>query len=163
MDDGEADDMNRDSLLLLLNLDEVAATSWSSGDLGQILSHQLAAPLVLEVTDKTCGDAGAAPIRSLGELLRHPRPPLELLKLTKELAKSSDSRQTSPIPPEVATVLYYASIATAVDRHGTLITSLSPPEVADGFRWCMNQPWVDGHLVRVFEHAVESLATRSTP
>src|SRR5205823_4989142 len=91
-------------------------------------------------------DGKAPPLNSFGDLLSHPRPPLELLELTKEFAKTSDTRASSPLPPEVATVLYYAAIVAARLRHGAGITGLGARDLRDGIAWALRQPWLDGRV-----------------
>ena len=135
--------------------------TWRAQDLPAILRHQLDAPLEdLEVgnedaptaaaTPSAAGGAGSEPA-TFGELLLHPRPPQELLELVKEWAKAAKSPPDGDgrefvVPPEVATVLYFAAIAAALARLGTRITSLDDTAVAKGVKWALDQPWVEERL-----------------
>lgn len=53
---------------------------------------------------------------SFGDLLSHPNPPEELLKATKDFAKTCRLGPHKTLPPEIASALYYASIAAALVR-----------------------------------------------
>lgn len=161
------------SLAALLDVGGRDPNFWMPGELKDVLRHQLRAPLLfdLKTVDREGGavdgwksgssPAGRAgrsdrvstadpPPASFGDLLHHPRPPLELLRLTKEFAKASDSRSDNPLPPEVATVLYYAAILVALVRHGRRITALSDSQLLDGLDWVLQQPWLDGRTRDLF-------------
>jgi hypothetical protein len=98
------------------------------------------------------------PLNSFSDLFRHPKPPVALLKLTKEFAKSSDRRSASPLPPEIATVLYYAAIVTALLRHGSPISRLSLRALKEGVTWALEQPWLDEQMRGLFDEARAALA-----
>lgn len=83
------------------------------------------------------------PVATFGDLLRHPAPPVALLKLVKEFAKMSRRLGRRQLPPEVASMLYYLSIGIALFRCGHRLTLLSDPELREGFRWASAQPWAD--------------------
>src|SRR4051812_3064316 len=87
---------------------------WLAGDLGEILAHQLRAPLMFDlqrarpdigtparVARDPFGRPNGTEIHSLGELLVHPSPPLALLRLAKEFAKTSDEQGKMPLPVDV--------------------------------------------------------------
>jgi hypothetical protein len=139
---------------------------WRPDELGEILKHQIEAPLVFDLgtvegqfTDDPSGPAEAAVesdasrVSSFGELFLHPRPPLPLLRLTKRFAKTSDRRKANPLPEEVATVLYYAAIVAALLRHGERISRVSDSTLGMGVDWVLQQPWVAGPLRGLFEEA----------
>jgi hypothetical protein len=88
------------------------------------------------------GGAEYAPPGTFGELFQHERPPLELLRLAKDFAKAAQANPGSAIPKEVAWVLYYLSIATALVRLRQRITHLSDVELRQGFDWVLAQSWV---------------------
>jgi len=144
------------SLARLLNIDERSEERWSVDELGQILRHQLSAPLLFDlasITDSSpdleiAASDGGQPT-NFGELFRHPHPPKELLELVKDFAKTSDQRETCPLPAEISTVLYYASILSARLRLNEQISSLSPDSFRNGIRWALNQPWL-GPLRELF-------------
>src|SRR5205085_1644220 len=97
------------------------------------LTPQLAARL------RTAADGAGLVLKSFLDLFRHPAPGVELLTLVKDYAKECRSRPDGPIPPEVATVLYYSAIAAALSRHGVLITTQDPAAVRGGLEWVAAQ------------------------
>jgi len=100
---------------------------WSPDEMSDVLRHQLEAPLAVDLAlldpeidarlEALRGHVPAPP-RTFGELLRHPRPPLDLLVLVKEFGKRGRTKADPAIPPEVATVLYVTSIILAFQVHG---------------------------------------------
>jgi hypothetical protein len=121
-------------------------------DAAALLRHVLTAPLPLDLAAVDAGLAGKARewaegqelvLRSLGELLHHPNPLPELLELAKEFAKDNRNDPESPLPREVATVLYYASIAVTLARCGRRITRHDDATLRQGLEWGCAQPWVD--------------------
>jgi len=81
--------------------------------------------------------------RSLGDLLRHPHPPLELLRLVKEYGKANAGREDSHLPQPVAWVLYYASIAAARLRLNERISRIEDAALAAGLRRFLEEEWLD--------------------
>ena len=92
MDDHEVAHTDDNSLARLMDLGRRKEALWSPQELGAILRHQLAAPLEFDLgaagdaalADRIAGFVGIQPpIRTFGELLFHPCPPVELLELVK--------------------------------------------------------------------------------
>ena len=75
----------------------------------------------------------------------------------KAYAKVERKVAEGTLPPEVATVLYYASIAAALARHGTRITQHDVATLEGGFRWALEQPWVAAELKEILRQAAEML------
>jgi hypothetical protein len=71
--------------------------------------------------------------------------------LTKDFAKACRISADSPIPREIATVLYFASIAVARLRCGRRITELTDTAVRKGLDWALGQPWLDEATRRLLE------------
>ena len=144
-----------DALAQLLAIDGDRPPAWRHDELSDILQHQLRAPLMFDLgrlggagTPHDAGGqhppAGAGPgvgLHCFGDLLYHPSPPVELLVLAKQFAKTAD--QGGPLPPQIATFLYYAVIVVALLRHGARISRLSDQTLRDGLRWLSPQPWLD--------------------
>ena len=132
--------------------------SWGSEELGDVLRHQLAAPLAVDLkfdATPTAGppleSPGEAPLIHFRDVLHHPSPPLDLLKRIKEFAKSTEHAGGAALPKEVATVLYYMAIVLARTRHGACITTLTPEAQNFGLDWALQQPWLDPEVRRIFE------------
>jgi hypothetical protein len=143
------------------------APLWSDQELADVLKHQLAAPVVFELSRLEHTDAAdlqqildtaQPPINSFADLLSHPAPPLELLRLTKNFAKAATLDQESPVPNPVAMTLYYAAIAAALVRHRQRLSTMDDAVLSDGLRWVLSQSWVDGQ-VRMLLDAAQALLT----
>ena len=146
----------------LMALDGEVGRGWSEKELGDILRHQLRAPLLFdlgklspagEVELRHFAQAGGR-IENFGDLLHHPAPPVELLSLVKEFGKSGRTGATG-LPQEIATVLYYASIAAALVHHGRRITRMDDKPLRDGLKWAADQPWVDDATRRVLREGLD--------
>jgi len=131
---------------------------WAPADLGAILRHQLAAPLADELgpLDERVGDkldahraAGGGALDTFGDLLRHPRPPVEMLKLTKRFARRSKGHPAAPLPGRVATILYVASIVAARTRRSARISRMDDQALRVGILWALEQPWLDESIRRL--------------
>jgi RNA polymerase sigma-70 factor (ECF subfamily) len=133
--------INPGALARLLDLPHAPA------DPADLLRQVLAAPLALDLTVAEAAPAeggGAGPVpKTLGDLLRHPNPLPAWLELAKEFAKENRHDAESPLAPEVATLLYYASIAAALACCGRRITRHDDDTLRQGFRWGREQPWLD--------------------
>ena len=122
-------------------------------ELKAIWEHELASPLAFDLASlpapaaaefRLLCHAQGLVLRSLGDLLAHPLPPLRALELVKNFAKVNRESPHSGLPRPVATVLYYACIAAALLRHNSRITQLSAADLAQGFDWVLAQPWING-------------------
>ena len=80
-------------------------------------------------------DGTAQAALSLGDLLRHPCPPLELLERLKAFAKSARRDPESHLPEDVAAALYALAVAAALVRHGQKITSMPDDALGRYFTW----------------------------
>jgi hypothetical protein len=133
-------------------LDETVAEGrlWSGADLRSLFEHQWSAPLAVDlggmrrvsVERVRALAASAGRLRSFGDLMAHPRPPLELLELTKEFAKQCLADPGAGLPEDIARVLYFASIAVAFMRHGRRITMLDEARIAAGLSWAQSHEWL---------------------
>ncbi|HEY7088350.1 MAG TPA: hypothetical protein VH518_09700 [Tepidisphaeraceae bacterium] len=138
----------------MLEFDEVHLHRWSSTDLREMLQHQLAAPMHLslgtlsaEVSHQIRTIRPALnPLMTLGQLLRHEKPPVQLLKLVKRFAKICRGDPENPLPSEIVMLLYYTSITVALVRLNQSISRLSPESLERGLRWLSAQPWLTEDL-----------------
>src|SRR5690349_10872981 len=103
-------------LATLVGISDTAEDAWSRKDLAAIWKHQLHAPLNFDLAtvspnvEETLTGATRAdsqPLSTFADLLRHTRPPIELLQWTKSFAKTQMSE--GALPPQVAGAMYYAS------------------------------------------------------
>lgn len=127
-------------------------TLWTERELEAVYKHQLQAPIAVDLSAldeqvaarlRCVAEAQGLLLRSFADLLQHPFPPIELLVLTKNFAKANRFNRRSALPQEVAGVLYYAAIASALVRHHKRITQLTSAELERGVSWALSQPWLD--------------------
>ncbi|MBL7115040.1 MAG: hypothetical protein ISS35_04675 [Kiritimatiellae bacterium] len=139
---------------------------WSAEDLQDVCNHQWDAPLAIDLNGledthaervETLAAAKGLLLRSFGDLLEHPHPPLELLMLAKEFAKRSLSSPHATLPHDVARMLYFASIATALSRCNRRITTLSDDQIAEGIRWALSRDWLLSEARAVLTLGLETL------
>lgn len=152
-------------LATLLEIGLGRFVGWNENDWAEILRHQLASPLLSELKPdagriRFLGiDAGSLcgfQLKTFADLLKHPKPPLPLLRLAKDFAKSADGRSGGPLPPEVAQALYVALIAIAIVRHGERITTMNDATLCRNLNWAIGSEWMDGSIRQI---ATEALAT----
>jgi hypothetical protein len=148
----------------MMSLDDSTGRTWSPDELGAVLRHQLSVRLEFDLGDLR-GDEHSAADRSreaarlswavnFGELLRHPNPPLDMLSRVKHFAKACRNQPNGPLPREVATVLYFASIIAARMRAGRRISELNDHDIRSGVEWSLSQPWNASSLRPLFEEAL---------
>jgi hypothetical protein len=132
------------------------ALIWTNADLASILRHQLASPLTCdlgrvapEAVLTSLLSSVPGPLSSFADLLAHPAPPLEMLRLAKDFAKGADASVDAPLPEPVASLLYYAAIAGAMLRHSARISSLDAASLRRAVEWTRRQVWVDEQLRQV--------------
>jgi len=106
---------------------------------------------------RTPADSLRLTLTSLGNLLAYPNPPVELLEITKDFAKACRQNPNSPMPREIASVLYFASIAAALVRCRRRITGLADDALSEGFRWALSQSWLDAPTRALTEEGLKLL------
>jgi hypothetical protein len=107
----------------------------SLGTLSGEVAHQLRSP-----------QPPGNPLMTLGQLLHHPEPPVELLKLVKRFAKICRNDPDNALPSQIVMLLYYGSIALAWTRRRERISDLAPATLRKGLKWLLAQPWLDGDV-----------------
>lgn len=148
----------------VFNLVKDGSTDWDTDELGEILIHQLSAPVELEIsrlnltTDErhALKQVGLKPDQSIHDLFIQPNPPLELLHWVKEYAKAASGDPRHPIPAPICSILYYASIAKARWRYRERITTIDDEAIREGLLWALEQSWLDRSLKLVFRSCLET-------
>lgn len=113
--------------------------------------HQLESPLEFESGSDPARGSDAAPelpllregCRTYGELLHGSASSIEWLTLVKDFAKAHLVSKVECLPRDLARGLYYSTIACALVQHGESISRLERSELVTGFRWMIDQPWLD--------------------
>ena len=125
---------------------------WRPEEFAAIFRHQLTVPLCTDLAglapqlgEKLAGlrTPAGRPVDTFDDLFTHPAPPVALLELVKEFAKTSRRPGRRQLPPEVASMLYYLAIGIALLRCDHRLTRLSGPALREGFRWASAQSWAD--------------------
>ena len=154
----------------LLEEGDRADRLWQPQELAAILRHQLSAPVQFDLGGLEKGlarklaalsEAEGLLVRSFADLLFHPSPPLELLELTKRFAKSCRTHPHGPLPREIASLLYYASIVVAMLRCGKRITTLDDASLRRGVEWLLGQPWLEDKTRAILKEGLDFLDKRS--
>jgi len=136
---------------------------WQGHELADILSHQLAVPLELEMGHRTLGvvEPTSPPDRlhlmTFADVLHNSDPLLQLLRLIKEFAKGHLADSHSLLPKEIASILYFTAIAAALVRNGQRITSRPDQVIAEGIRWTLSLSWIDERTRAVLQEAADKL------
>ena len=153
-------------LATLIDLSPASERLWADDELGAILKHQMTTPLQVDLINlerglaikvRNLAESEGLVLKSFGDLLAHPNPPVELLKITKDFAKACRLSPHSPMPHEIASVLYFGSIAAAMIRCHRRITGLSNETLAEGFRWVSARPWIDAPTRSLVEEGLKFL------
>jgi len=148
------------------------AKLWRPDELAAMLRHQMSAPMLVDLggfdartatTLRTLSEAQGLLLKSFSDLFHHPAPPIELLELVKNFAKSNLDHPESGLPGEIASALYYTSIAAALVRLDTRITQLKDADLRRGLRWTKEQPWVDEQTQQLMAKALEKLGPEPSP
>jgi hypothetical protein len=126
---------------------------WGPQELGAILQHQLDAEVAFDLSrlgqvrvqevERALASIQGSPIRTFRELFEHPSPPIELVDLSRRFAKACRSSRDGPLPNEIATVLYFASIVVAMITCGRRISKLDDEAIGYALDWALDQPWLD--------------------
>jgi hypothetical protein len=165
----DVNETNPGHLAQLLTMAPDESVGWRADDLGAILRHQLSVPVEFELPRDggPGGDRLPATTMPLGvraiftttfaDLLRHPDPPLAMLRRVKDFAKACRDEPRGPLPREVAMVLYLASIFAALTRRGVAITKLGSDELRKAAEWGLAQQWLDDSTRSLFKEALSRL------
>jgi hypothetical protein len=153
-----------DKLAKLFDADADARTVYWGADLAAVLRHQLAAPLAEELSSSIGGEDPASKppshldpsLATWSDLLNHPNPPIELLKLAKAFAKGCRAN-AQLLPAEVSTLIYYAVIMVARLRLGQTITALDDDGLRQGLQWGIEQTWVDEKTKKLLAEGAAAL------
>jgi hypothetical protein len=179
MDRDDLQDTTADQLASLLSCDTQERRVWTPEEMGAVLRHQLSLPPGADSRDgnadpnqggpadtlahaESTSDAAGAQCGTFADhwsLFASATPPLELLQAVKDSAKSAAQHADSPLPDEVATLVYFAAIAAALVYCGQRISRLDDTGLQWGFEWSLRQDWVPEQLRSLYEQARQKLLT----
>ncbi|HEX3624788.1 MAG TPA: hypothetical protein VH280_05105 [Verrucomicrobiae bacterium] len=140
---------------------------WRPDELAAIFRHQMSAPVLMDLGSfdprtasqlKTLTAAQGLLLSSFADLFNHANPPLQLLQLVKDFAKANLDHPESGLPREIATAVYYASIAAALVHANQRISKLSDDDLQRGLRLTREQPWLDERTRSLLATALEKIS-----
>ena len=160
------DESNPSELACLLSVQGTPEGNWQPAELGELLRHCLAAPVSEYLRDsgqpvEFAADSPsecAAVDMTLGELLQRADAPLGLLIAVKRHARRLMNPGASAMPVEVHQLVYFASIAAALVRHGERISKSSPEVLRAAWGQIAAELYTEEWLRRLFATARERLA-----
>ena len=146
---------------------------WRADELAAMFRHQMSAPVLMDLGSfddrtatqlKTLTAAQGLLLSSFADLFSHANPPIQLLQLVKDFAKANMDHPESGLPREIATALYYASIAAALVRLGQRISQLSDADLQRGLSWTQQQAWLDDKTKALLAEALRKFpGDKETP
>jgi hypothetical protein len=157
-------------LASLLAAGEEGSRLWQRDELAAIFRHQMAAPIMVDLGTfdlataarlKILSEAQGLLLKSFGDLFHHPTPPVELLNMIKDFAKLNRDHPASGLPQEIASTLYYASIAAALVRLNPRITQLPDADLRRGLLWILEQGWLDTATRELLTSALEKIPSKN--
>lgn len=162
------DEIPPEKLAEFLRPEPTAKTAWRPQDIAAIYRHQLQTPIQAELGNLSPADAelvsqlAAAKgllLKSIGDLLLHPHPPVPLLTMLKDFSKRMMEHPESPLPHDVASLFYWSSIAAGLTNGKVRLTSLDDRRLIEGLQWAARQPWVDRPTAEMIRSAEEALSS----
>jgi hypothetical protein len=147
-----------------------SGAGWSAEDLASIWRHQLTAPLAFDLGELS-PEAGAAAIalckplsiKSVSDLLGQMSPPLELLRMLKDFARSKRTDPDATFPSAIAMSLYFAAIAMALLRLDCRLSRMDDSALRSGMQWTAEQTWLDQATRELAAAAVRHLDGEQRP
>ena len=160
------DESNPKELACLLSIRGTPEGNWQAAELGDLLRDCLAAPTSaylwghgqpVEFAADSPSECAAVEM-TLGELFQRADPPIGLLIVVKRRARRLTNSGASNMPVEVHQLVYFASIAAAMVRHGERISKSSPEVLRGAWERLAAKSYVGEGLQRLFAMACERLA-----
>ncbi|MDD5482435.1 MAG: hypothetical protein PHP98_02100 [Kiritimatiellae bacterium] len=139
---------------------------WRPEELAAVFRHQLSAPVQFDLAGlnsrlrekiRLLAVSQGLLLKSFGDLLRHPHPPVKLLVMVKDFAKRTALSPNGPLPPEIAKILYYSAIAAAILRCSRRITTLDDTSLRRGMEWAILRPWIDSDTRALLQSCLNTL------
>jgi len=153
-------------LAKILEQNQEDAALWRSGEMRAMWQHQLRAPIEADLSGVPAANISSLrrdPAtesfleKSFENLLRDGRPPLPLLKATKDFAKQTFKEAEDAQLKEIAAALYYSSYAAGLVSHNQRLGGMHRNELVGGFDWVLGRDWVDEETKKLILQAKELL------
>jgi len=108
---------------------------------------------ILMMLDQPGSDIQSLAGKSLLEVLLNPKSDAGLLRVIKDYSKSLSRSSTCEVEMAVATIIYYAALASLLIYHEKKITQYSYEALAESFALLMEKKWMAEELVELFSRA----------
>jgi hypothetical protein len=140
---------------------------WRPEELAAIFRHQISSAMLVDLGSfdpnaaanvKLVSQAQGLLLKSFADLFHHSTPPVELLKLVKDFAKANLDHPESGLPAEIASALYYMSIASALVHLDTRISRLPDADLRRGLAQTREQPWLDDPTKKLLAQALDKIS-----
>jgi len=133
--------------------------TWGTEDFGTMLTHLLQCP-VLPLVGIHSSEAGSGD--ETNELLLHeailsPTTDLDVLKAVKRFARRNANQDSGSFPSEIASVIYFASLASAQVYHCKPITKSNKDVLVHGFAVMADLDWVPDEFQALYHSALSDL------
>jgi hypothetical protein len=145
---------------------------WDDSELRDVLAHQLAGPLVMDMrflgnvqaleAAQLC-QAAVPAIVSYAQLFAHPSPPQRVLDLVRQFAQSQLLAAEPQLPRRVVRLLYFTVIAVARVRHGREVSDLGQRDLIAGLTRLLGEPWVEGATREMLKEALRAVDPNQQP
>jgi hypothetical protein len=154
-------------LAALMATGEERARLWRPDELAAIFKHQISTPMLVDLGSfdprtakklKMVSEAQGLLLKSFSDLFHHPAPPVELLELVKDFAKANLDHPESGLPAEIASALYYISIASALVHLDKRISKLADADLQNGLKWTREQGWLDDSTKDLVGKAMDKIS-----
>ena len=158
----------------LLHLDETKPEPWQEDDLPAMIQHQMSAPLEFDLGSaklsgselKTASESFASAthsnIRTFGELLKNPRPPLDLLRLSQKFFRQKVKEHPKGSSEQKLSYLFYLlSIVVARIRHGANISRLTDDEQLQAIKSMIKKTWVEEKILELLSEGRKRIGAGS--
>jgi hypothetical protein len=155
------------ALAALMTSGDERPSLWRADELAAIFRHQISTPMLVDLGGfdsraaahlKRISEAHGLLLKSFADLFHHPSPPAELLEVVKDFAKANLDHPESGLPSEIASALYYLSIASALVHLNLRISKLPDADLRQGLRWTQEQAWLDDKTRALLAQAIGQLA-----
>jgi hypothetical protein len=168
MSDPDLSHGSAERLSELLSVDAGEEALWPRSDLEAMLRHQMDSPLLFDLERTDSADSRelvamtrvtVAPLETFRDLVLHPAPPIGMLLLLNRFAKARGHAGAPVLPRDIASALYYLSVALARVRHGQRISGLDDAALAQGLDWAIGRRWIEPAIRAVYKECKGKIAS----
>lgn len=133
--------------------------TWSTEDLGTILKHLLQRPVLslVGIHPSEAGFGNEASELLLKEAILSPTTDIDVLRAIKRFARRNANQKSGSFPSEIASVIYFASLASAQVNRRSQITKSNKDVLVHGFAVMNDLEWVPDEVQTLYRSALSVL------